>query len=88
MTAKSKASTVLGCSEIGFEDSNPAQSVDVSPRLSLLSLDGRGIFDRVAKEEVLIKVKVKLSLCFNPASGHEGVLGEWRYSYTHFLPRH
>jgi hypothetical protein len=27
------------------------------------------------------KVKVKLSLCFNWAPRHEGVLGEWRYSY-------
>jgi hypothetical protein len=32
-----------------------------------------------------IKVKVKLSLCFNWAPRHEGVLGEWRYSSTHSL---
>jgi hypothetical protein len=31
------------------------------------------------------KVKVKLSLCFNWAQRHEGVLGEWRYSSTHSL---
>jgi hypothetical protein len=31
------------------------------------------------------KVKVKLSLCFNWASCHEGVLGEWMYSSTHSL---
>jgi hypothetical protein len=29
--------------------------------------------------------KVKLSLCFNWAPRHEGVLGEWRYSSTHSL---
>jgi len=32
-----------------------------------------------------VKVKVKLSLCFNWAPRHEGVLEEWRYSYTHSL---
>jgi hypothetical protein len=32
-----------------------------------------------------IKVKVKLSLCFNWAPRHEGVLGEWRHSSTHSL---
>jgi hypothetical protein len=32
-----------------------------------------------------MKVKVKLSLCFNWAPRHEGVLGEWRYSSTHSL---
>jgi hypothetical protein len=43
----------------------------------------------------LLKVKgrakgKKLSLCcsFNWAPRHEGVLGEWRYSSTHYLPRH
>jgi hypothetical protein len=30
-------------------------------------------------------VKVKLSMCFNWAPRHEGVLGEWRYSSTHSL---
>jgi hypothetical protein len=30
-------------------------------------------------------VKVKLSLCFNRAPRHEGVLGEWRRSSTHSL---
>jgi hypothetical protein len=29
-------------------------------------------------------VKVKLSLCFNLASRHEGVLEEWRYSSTYY----
>jgi hypothetical protein len=33
----------------------------------------------------IIKVKVKLSLCFNWAPRHEGVLGKWRYSSTHSL---
>jgi hypothetical protein len=33
----------------------------------------------------MIKVKVKLSLCFNWAPHHEGILGEWRYSSTHSL---
>jgi hypothetical protein len=32
-----------------------------------------------------VKVKVKLSLCFNRAPRHEGVLGEWRYSSMHSL---
>jgi hypothetical protein len=32
-----------------------------------------------------LKLKVKLSLCFNRAPRHEGVLGEWRYSSTHSL---
>jgi hypothetical protein len=31
------------------------------------------------------KVKVKLSLCFNRAPRHGGVLGKWRYSSTHSL---
>jgi hypothetical protein len=31
------------------------------------------------------KAKVKLSLCFNWAPRHEGVLGEWRYSSNHSL---
>jgi hypothetical protein len=31
------------------------------------------------------KVSVKLSLCFNWAPRHEGILGEWRYSSTHSL---
>jgi len=29
-----------------------------------------------------VEVKVKLSLCFNWASPHEGVLVEWKYCYT------
>jgi hypothetical protein len=32
-----------------------------------------------------VKVKVKVSLCFNWAPRHEGVLGEWRYSSIHSL---
>jgi hypothetical protein len=32
-----------------------------------------------------IWVKVKLSLFFNEAPCHEGVLGEWMYSSTHYL---
>jgi hypothetical protein len=32
-----------------------------------------------------IKAKLKLSLCFNRALRHEGVLGEWWYSSTHSL---
>jgi hypothetical protein len=31
----------------------------------------------------MVKVKVKLSLCFNLAPRHEGVLGEWKYSSIH-----
>jgi hypothetical protein len=33
----------------------------------------------------ILKVKVKLFLCFNWAPPHEGVLGEWRYGSTHSL---
>jgi len=29
-----------------------------------------------------VKVKVKLSLCFNFTPCHEGILGEWLYSCT------
>jgi hypothetical protein len=32
-----------------------------------------------------VEGKVKLSLCFNWAPRHEGVLGDWRYSATHSL---
>jgi hypothetical protein len=32
-----------------------------------------------------VNVKVKLSLCFNWAPRHGGVLGEWRYRSTHSL---
>jgi hypothetical protein len=32
-----------------------------------------------------IKVKVKLSLCFNWAPRHEGILMEWRYCSTNYL---
>jgi hypothetical protein len=37
------------------------------------------------RQSCKVKVKVKLSLCFNWAPRHEGVLGEWRYSTTHSL---
>jgi hypothetical protein len=37
------------------------------------------------KESSSYMVKVKLSLCFNWAPRHEGVLGEWMYSSTHSL---
>jgi hypothetical protein len=33
----------------------------------------------------VIKVKVKLPLCFNWAPRHKGIVGEWRYSSTHSL---
>jgi hypothetical protein len=32
-----------------------------------------------------VRIKVKLSLCFNRAPRHEGVLGEWSYISTNFL---
>jgi hypothetical protein len=32
-----------------------------------------------------VKTNLKLSLCFNRAPRHEGVVGEWRYSATHSL---
>jgi hypothetical protein len=32
---------------------------------------------------LLLKVKVKLPLCFNLEPRHEGVFGEWRYTSTH-----
>jgi hypothetical protein len=34
---------------------------------------------------IQVKVKVKLSLCFNWAPHHEGVWEEWRHSSTHSL---
>jgi hypothetical protein len=34
---------------------------------------------------VKVKVKVKLSLCFNWAPRYEGEMGEWRYSSTRSL---
>jgi len=34
------------------------------------------------------QVKVKVSLCFNYAPCHEGVLWEWRCSSRHSWPRH
>jgi hypothetical protein len=37
------------------------------------------------QEKFVCVLKVKLSLCFNKAPRHEGVLGEWRYSSTHSL---
>jgi hypothetical protein len=40
---------------------------------------------RLRKHMCLKKVKVKLSLCFNWAPRHEGVVGECRYSSTHSL---
>jgi hypothetical protein len=33
----------------------------------------------------IVPMTVKLSLCFNWAPRHEGVLGEWTYSSTHSL---
>jgi hypothetical protein len=33
----------------------------------------------------VIFIKGKLSLCFNLAPCHEGMLGEWRYSSIHSL---
>jgi hypothetical protein len=36
----------------------------------------------------MLQVKVKLSLCFNWAPLHEGLLGERMYSSTHSWPRH
>jgi hypothetical protein len=43
-------------------------------------------FENAVKLKYLQKqVKVKLSLCFNWAPCHEGVVGEWRYSSTHSL---
>jgi hypothetical protein len=35
--------------------------------------------------DLLVDGKVKVSLCFNWAPRHEGVLEEWRYIYTPFL---
>jgi len=33
-------------------------------------------------------LKLKLSLCFNWAPRHKGVLGEWSHTSTHSWPRH
>jgi hypothetical protein len=37
---------------------------------------------------VKVKIKVKFPLYFNWAPRHEGVLGDWRCSSAHSLPRH
>jgi hypothetical protein len=34
------------------------------------------------------RLKVKLSLRFTCTPLYEGVLGEWMYNSTHYLPRH
>jgi hypothetical protein len=31
----------------------------------------------------MFNLNIKLSLCFNKAPHHEGILGEWSYSSTH-----
>jgi hypothetical protein len=49
-----------------------------------ISFSRRTLF-HVVMELLRVKVKVKLSLCFNSAPHHEGVLGEWKYSSTHSL---
>jgi len=52
-------------------------------------LNGNSLLDRAehvaCMGETRKKVKLKLSLCFNWAPRHEGVLGEWSYSSTHYL---
>jgi hypothetical protein len=59
----------------------------LSQALSLCSFPN--VRDQVSRPykatRTIIKVKVKLSLCFNWAPRHGGVLGEWRYSSTHSL---
>jgi hypothetical protein len=42
-------------------------------------------YERREQLQIHGESKVKLSLCFNWAPRHEGVLGEWRYSSTHSL---
>jgi hypothetical protein len=42
-------------------------------------------FSTKREGECTYSAKVKLSLCFNWAPRHEGVLGEWRHSSTHSL---
>jgi hypothetical protein len=42
-------------------------------------------YDNLTKLYSSVEVKVNLSLCFNWAPRHEGVLGEWRYISTHSL---
>jgi len=39
----------------------------------------------VRRNDLILKVKVKLPLCFNWAPRHEGVLGEWMYGSIHSL---
>jgi len=34
------------------------------------------------------KVKADVSLKLNQTARHEDVFGEWRYSFTHWWPRH
>jgi hypothetical protein len=39
---------------------------------------------------IKVKIKVKISLCFflNWAPRHEGVWGEWMYTFTRSWPQH
>jgi hypothetical protein len=60
---------VLGALSLGVK--RPGREVHHSPVSS-----AKGVLDQY---------KIKLSLCFNSAPRHEGVLGEWRYSSTHSL---
>jgi hypothetical protein len=65
-------------------ESNPAR-----PACSLYLLSYRGSGYKMHMFIFMwqrpLKVKVKLSLCFNWAPRYEGVLGEWRCSFTHSL---
>jgi hypothetical protein len=57
MAERSKASTVLGRSNIGIACSNRARGMDVCPRFSMLSCVGRGLaLDRSPNQGVLPNV--------------------------------
>jgi hypothetical protein len=50
--------------------------------------EGAGLDDRwsiLDSGRIIFSPRQALSLCFNWAPGHEGVLGKWRYSSTHPL---
>jgi hypothetical protein len=69
------------------------QKDEVSLRIPVYSCYSYGLIFRLSSRGTLYVVdrfltKVKLLLCSNWAPRHEGVLREWRYSSTHFLPRH
>jgi hypothetical protein len=63
-------------------ESKPCRSVSI---LVIVLVEISRLICFTNYKQVYKKVKVKLSLCFNWARRHEGVLEEWSYSSTHSL---